>query len=91
MSSSQGAAGGSKNIKSAPRERRRGSFVMILLGIALLIGALLLYFYQKSNRPKVMRSDDIRIKRTQPATENPRPTPSPTALPSKNLAPKNGL
>ena len=85
MSSSQGAAGGSKNTKKDPRGRRRGSYVMILLGIALFIGALFLYLYYVSKRPRVMtESGDItNINRTKSdaRAEPPRPAASPTASP----------
>jgi hypothetical protein len=84
MSSSQDAPEGSKNIKRDSRGRR-GSCSMILLGIALLIGALFLYFYYESNRPKVRTEPGqiSNINRTisNAGAEPPRPTPSPAASP----------
>lgn len=86
MSSPEGAAAGSKNIKSTPKaRRRRGSCSMILLGIALLIGALFLYFYYESNRPKV-RTESGEINNINRTTSNAgagtlRPTPSPVVSP----------
>ena len=94
MLSSQGDSGSSKNIKSDTRGNGRGSWGMMLLGMALLTCALLLYFYYESNRPKVVtESGDIsNINRTrpEPGAETPRPTPSPTASPSKKPAQKSG-
>jgi hypothetical protein len=84
MPSSQGDSKDSKNTKIALRGRRR-SYGMILLGIALLTGALLLYFYYESNRPKVVtESGNItNINRTPPnaGAGTPRLTSSPTASP----------
>lgn len=85
MSSSQDAAKGSKNIKRDPKGRRRGSCIMMLIGIALLIIALWLYFYYESNSP-VIREESGNISNINRNTSNtgaasPRPTPSPTASP----------
>jgi hypothetical protein len=86
MLSAQGDSGSSKNIRSDTRGKRRGSWGMILLGIALLTCGLLLYLYYESNRPKVsIESSNIsNINRTPPGVGagTPRPTPSPTASPS---------
>jgi flagellar basal body-associated protein FliL len=94
MSSSQGDSGGSKNIKSDPRGRRRGSaWGMILLGIALLACALLLFLYYNSNSPEDRkRPDNLNMNGTPSGigAETPRPTPSPTTSPSKQPEQKSG-
>jgi hypothetical protein len=66
---------------------------MIILGIALLVLALLLYSYYKDNSPRPVPSDGIKLKNTQPeaGAETPHPTlPYPTASPSTKPAPSSG-
>jgi hypothetical protein len=80
MPSTQGDSRNSKNIKGKTRGRRRGSWSMILLGMALLILAFLMFLYASQNFPKVSpRKEQLNI-----------PTPSVTPSPAKTPEEKSG-
>ena len=68
MLSAQGDSRNSKNKKADAQGERRVSWVMILLGLALLIGALLLYLYYSTNTERNKVPANIsNINRASPA------------------------
>jgi hypothetical protein len=86
MLSAQDDSGSAKSSKTDASGRRGGSYGMILLGVALLTCALLLYWYYKINSPKpVTESGAISNTRSGVGAETPRPLPSPSALSSNSL------
>lgn len=58
MLSAQGEAGNSKSDKGSAAGERRFSWPMILIGLALLACAVLLYLYSASNRPSYKTTSD---------------------------------
>ena len=87
MPASQGDSREDKNLKSGAGERPRASWGMILLGLALLACALVLYLYASSNTPHTLRDPD-NLDNIQRAT--PTPAANATASPSVTPEPKGG-
>ena len=88
--------GDSRNSKSngALREERGLSWGMIVLGVALLTCAVLLYLYYARNTQRTQGSNNIsNINRTPPAnsTQNSQTTPSPNPSPSKGPGRRRGV
>jgi hypothetical protein len=87
MLTAQGDSPDSKTDSKSKEEARGFSWGMILLGLALLAGAVLLYLYAASNRPKNQTTSNniSNISRTPPDsnTTNSQTTPSP-ARPALN-------
>lgn len=86
MPPSQGDSKGAKNLKTDARGRRRVSWRMILLGAALIVCALMLYFYAASNTPHTWRDSDNlgNINRATPEAPRPTPSASPSNTPGAN-------
>jgi hypothetical protein len=94
MLSAQGDSRSPKENRSSAQGERRFSWRIILVGIALLACALLLFLYAASNTPRDERSSNnlSNINRTPPAegAGNSQTTPSPAASPPNKPVQKTG-
>ena len=79
MPPTQADSRGPKNPSDA--RRRRASWPTILLGASLLVCALALYWYGRSNSPRTWRDSD-NINRAKPASADSVARPTPSASPS---------
>ena len=77
MPAAQGDSRTSEKLKTGASERPRAPWGKIVLGLALLACALVLYLYASSNTPRVWRDSDNldNINRATPATPTKTPEP----------------